>query len=304
MHSQIKQTPLQKALHFFLTKMIIGIGVIVLLVAVIEWLGSSILDKTNLPDDKKALTVAVAEAFIAATGYIFLFRIYDKRPIHELSASAFFNNATVGFLTGVALQSLFILVIYLTGTFLIVNINPVSTLISPFAFALTAGFVAEIIMIGIVFRLLEQQTGTVIALFIFIILFAILHINVKGATLISISATAMQAGLLLPAAYVYSRTLWLPIFLHFGWDFAEPGIFGGINPSASLTQGLLTSKIAGNSLFTGGETGPQDSLSSLLLCLLSGLIFLSLAKQKNNLIKPQWKTTATNKSICNSRAGH
>ena len=304
MHSQIKQTPLQKALHFFLTKMIIGIGVIVLLVAVIEWLGSSILDKTNLPDDKKALTVAIAEAFIAATGYIFLFRIYDKRPIHELSASTFFNNATVGFLTGVALQSLFILVIYLTGTFLIVNINPVSTLISPFAFALTAGFVAEIILIGIVFRLLEQQTGTVTALFIFIILFAILHRNVNGATLISISATAMQAGLLLPAAYVYSRTLWLPIFLHFGWDFAEPGIFGGINPSASLTQGLLTSKIAGNSLFTGGETGPQDSLSSLLLCLLSGLIFLSLAKQKNNLIKPQWKTTATNKSICNSRAGH
>jgi len=303
-HSQIKQTPLQKALHFFVTKMIIGIGVIVLLVAVIEWFRSSMLDKTNLPDDKKALTVAVAEAFIATTGYIFLFRIYDKRPIHELSTSTFFNNATVGFLTGVALQSLFILVIYLTGTFLIVNINPVSTLISPFAFALTAGFVAEIIMIGIVFRLLEQQTGTVIALFIFIILFAILHINVKGATLISVSATAMQAGLLLPAAYVYSRNLWLPIFLHFGWDFAEPGIFGGINPSTSLTQGLLTSKIAGNSLFTGGETGPQDSLSSLLLCLLSGLIFLSLAKQKNNLIKPQWKTTATNKSICNSRAGH
>lgn len=295
MHSQIKQTPLQKALDFFVTKMIIGIGVIVLLVVVIEWLRSSILDKTNLPDDKKALIVAVAEAFITTTGYIFLFRIYDKRPIHELSASTFFNNATVGFLTGVALQSLFILVIYLTGTFLIVNINPVSTLISPFAFALTAGFVAEIIMIGIVFRLLEQQTGTVIALFVFIILFAILHINVKGATLISVSATAMQAGLLLPAAYVYSRNLWLPIFLHFGWDFAEPGIFGGINPSASLTQGLLTSKIAGNSLFTGGETGPQDSLSSLLLCLLSGLIFLSLAKQKNNLIKQQWKTTATNK---------
>jgi len=303
-HSQIKQTPLQKALHFFVTKMIIGIGVIVLLVAVIEWLRSSTLDKTNLPDDNKVLIIAVAEAFIATTGYIFLFRIYDKRPIHELSASTFFNNATVGFLTGVALQSLFILVIYLTGTFLIVNINPVSTLISPFAFALTAGFVAEIIMIGIVFRLLEQQTGTVIALFVFIILFAILHINVKGATLISVSATAMQAGLLLPAAYVYSRNLWLPIFLHFGWDFAEPGIFGGINPSASLTQGLLTSKIAGNSLFTGGETGPQDSLSSLLLCLLSGLIFLSLAKQKKNLIKPQWKTTATNKSICNSRAGH
>ena len=302
MHNQIKQTRLQKALHFFVTKMIIGIGVIVLLVAAIEWLHSSILDKTNLPDEIKALIVSVAEAFIATIGYISLFRMYDKRPIYELSASTFFNNATVGFLTGIALQSLFILIIYLTGTFLIDNINPFSALISPFAFALTAGFVAEIIIIGIVFRLLEQQTGTIIALLVFIILFGILHINIKGATLLSVGATAMQAGLLLPAAYVYRRNLWLPIFLHFGWDFAEPGIFGGVNPSDSMTQGLLTSKIAGNSLFTGGETGPQDSLSSLLLCLILGLIFLSLAKQKNNLVKPQWKTKATNKNIATSGA--
>jgi len=295
--SKIKQTSLEKVLHFFITKMIVGIGVIVLLVAFTEWLHSSILDKTNLPDNVKALIIAVAEAFIATGGYIFLFRVYDKRHIHELSATAFIPNAVVGFLTGVLLQALFILIIYLAGTFLVVKVNPVSTLTSPFAFALTAGFVAEIILIGIVFRLLEQQTGTLIALIVFIILFAVLHVNVKGASIVSVGATAMQAGLLLPASFVFSRNLWLPIFLHFGWDFAEPGIFGGINPSSSLAQGLLTSKIAGNSLITGGETGPQDSLSSLLLCLILGLIFLTLAKRKNSLIRPQWKTTATNKGF-------
>lgn len=283
--------------------MVVGIGVIVSLVAFIEWLHSSILDKTNLSNDVKALIVAIAEAFIATTGYIFLFRVYDKRRIYEFSAALLANNAVIGFLTGILLQSLFILVIYLGATFLVVNINPISVLIGPFAFALTAGFVAEIIMIGIVFRLLEQQTGTVIALLIFIILFAILHINVKGATIISVGATAMQAGLMLPAAYAFSRNLWLPVFIHLGWDFAEPGIFGGINPSSSLTQGLLTSKIAGNSLLTGGETGPQDSLSSLLLCLVLGLIFLLLAKRKNNLIKPRWRTTAISKSILAAKGG-
>jgi len=275
--------------------MVIGIGVIVLLVALVEWLHSLILNKTNLPDDVKALIVSGAEAFIATAGYIFVFRIYEKRRIHELSAALFMKNAAMGFLTGMILQSLFILIVYLAGTFLVVHVNPVSALIRPFAFALTAGFVAEIILIGIVFRLLEQQTGTLIALFVFIILFAVLHINVKGATVVSIAATAMQAGLLLPATFVFSRNLWLPVFLHFGWDFAEPGIFGGINPSTSLAQGLLTSKIAGNSLLTGGETGPQDSLSSLLFCLALGLIFLSLAKRKNNFLKPSWRTTATNK---------
>lgn len=275
--------------------MIIGIGVIVLLVFFIEWIGPLVLDKTSLSDDLKALIVAVADACMATACYIFIFRIYEQRLIRELSRKKFISNAAIGSLAGILLQALIILVIWLAGTFLVVQVNPVSMLIKPFAFALTAGFVAEIMIIGIVFRLLEEQTGTKIAFFIFIVLFAMMHINVKGATSISVMATAMQAGFMLPAAYVFSRNLWLPIFLHFGWDFAEPGIFGGINPSSSLTHGLLTSKIAGNPLFTGGETGPQDSLQSLLLCLLLGIIFLVLAKKKNNLIKPRWQITATNK---------
>src|SRR4051812_27419293 len=73
-------------------------------------------------------------------------------------------------------------------------------------------------IVGIVFRLLEEQTGTVRALLIFIILFALLNINAKGATLVSVGATAMQAGFMLPAAYFFSRNLRLPVFLHFGWD--------------------------------------------------------------------------------------
>lgn len=281
-----KQTILQKASHYFLTKMVVGIAVIIALVVLVEFLRSFLLDKTNLSNDTKAVTTSIIEAVIVVAAYIVLFKVYDKRQIHELNRAKFINYALIGFLTGILLQTLFILVIYIAGDYSVVRVNPASTLIAPLAFALTAGFVAEIIIIGIVFRLLEKQTGTAIALFIFILLFAILHIKTKGATFISVSATAMQAGFMLPAAYVFSRSLWLPIFLHFGWDFAEPGIFGGINPGSSLTQGLFTSKIAGNSLLTGGETGPQDSLTSLLLCMLLGFIFLELARQKTNLIKP------------------
>lgn len=289
MHSETKLTPPQKLLHFFLIKMAIGVGVIVLLVALIEMLRSFVLDATSLSESMKALIVAIAEVIAATAGYILLFRVYDKRQIDEMKAEKLLPGAVIGFVTGVLLQAIFVLVIYLLGKFSVVNINPFSSLIGPFAFALTAGFVAEIIIVGVVFRLLEQQAGTAISLCIFIILFAVLHIDMKGATIISVGATAMQAGLMIPAAYVYSRNLWLPIFLHFGWDFAEPGIFGGFNPSTSLTGGLFTSTISGNVLWTGGETGPQDSLSSLLLCLLVGIIFLVLAKQKNNFLPGRWR---------------
>ena len=291
MYRRSKQIQLQKILNFFVTKIIVGSGFIILLVLSIEWLRSTLLDKTSLSNDIKALIVTIAEAFIATIGYISIFRLYEKRQIHELSAKLFVNNASIGFLSGVLLQSLFILFIYLGGTFLVISVNSASVLVQPFAFALTAGFVAEIILIGVLFRLLEQQIGTAFSLVAFIMLFAILHVNVKGATPISVGATAMQAGLLLPAAYVFSRNLWLPIFLHFGWDFAEPGIFGGINPSSSLTQGLLASKIAGNPLLTGGPTGPQDSLTSLVLCLVLGLSLLLLAKRKNNLKPPSWQSS-------------
>jgi len=289
MHSSIKQTSLEKAMHFFLTKMIAGIAVVVALVALTELLRSALLDKTNLSDGTKALITSITEAIISVAGYIILFKAYDKRQIGELSATKFISNAIPGFMTGILLQAIFIFIIYVAGGYSVDRVNHASTLIVPFAFALTAGFVAEIIMIGIVFRLLEKQTGTIVALIIFVILFAVLHVNVKGATVISVGATAMQAGLMLPAAYVVSRNLWLPIFIHFGWDFAEPGLFGGINPSSSLTHGLITSNIAGNSLLTGGQTGPQDSLSSLFLCALLGSLFLLYAKRKNRLIKPQWR---------------
>jgi len=221
--------------------------------------------------------------------------MYEKRQIKELRASTFGKNAVIGCVSGLLLQSLFIIVIYLAGTYSVVRVNPVSTLVVSFAFALSAGFVAEILLLGVSFRLIEEQSGTVIAFTIFIVLFAVLHMNAKGATIVSIGATAMQAGFMLPAAYVFSRSLWLPVFLHFSWDFAEPGIFGGINPSTSITQGLFTSKITGAPLLTGGQTGPQDSLQSLVLCLLTGTLFLLLAKRKNHFIKPKWQRTATNR---------
>ena len=291
-----KQTTLRKVSHFFLTKMVLGVGVIVALVAATEYL-RSFLPATIVSDDAKEVIVGVIEVALSTAGYIVLFRLYDKRRIHELSSATFGRYAIIGSLAGVVMQALFIFVIWLAGTYVIINVNVVSTIVTPFAFALTAGFIAELIMIGVVFRLLEEQMGTVISLATFIILFTILHINIKGANLVSVGATAMQAGFMLPAAFVFSRSLWFPIFLHFGWDFAEPGIFGGINPSTSLTHGLFTSKITGNILVTGGTNGPQDSLSSLILCTLLGCVFVLVAKRNNSLIKPVWQTTTKGKVV-------
>jgi len=283
------QTALQKTLHFFLTKILIGIVLVVGLIAFVEWAGRLLLDATQLTPESKNIIIAIFDSAIALSGYIFLFRIYEKRRIEELSLATFGKNAIIGFATGLILQSLFVLVIYLTGGYEVIRTNPFSFLLPSFAAAFTAGFVSEILIRGIVFRLIEEKLGTVIALIIFALLFAIAHLNAAGATALSVLATAMQAGIVLSAAYIFTRSLWFTIFLHFAWDFAEPGIFGAINPGNTIEQSLFTSKITGSAFLTGGESGPQNSIQALIFCSITGLIFLWLAKKKNNFIKPYWK---------------
>lgn len=279
----------QKILSFFLTKIIIGLTIIAGLVILAESFGRPLLDKTTLADPSKDLIIAILNSALALTGYILLFRIYEKRPIRELSIQGFGKNTALGLLTGFSLQSLIILVIYMAGVYSIIRYNPVSFLLSPFAMALAAGFVTEIMIRGIFFRLVEEKLGTIVTILLLTVIFALLHSGMTGATALSISATAIQAGALASAVYVFTRSLWSTIFLHFAWDFAEPGIFGGINPGITIKQSLITSEITGPAFLTGGTSGPQNSFQGLLFCLIATSIFLLLAYKRNNFIRPSWK---------------
>ena len=56
------QTVLSKFLSFFLTKIIIGVSIIVGVVALVEWLGRPLLAKTQLPENSGNVIVAIAES--------------------------------------------------------------------------------------------------------------------------------------------------------------------------------------------------------------------------------------------------
>ena len=282
------KTTLSKVLSFFLTKIFIGVLIVVGLVAFVEWSGKIILDKINLASMVKNLILTSAEVAIALISYKILFTIYEKRQIKELSSSTFVVNATFGFGFGLILQSLFVLVIYITGNYSIVKINPFSFIFPSLIIAIGAGFIAEILIRGIFFRLIEEKLGSFITILILTILFALLHLNVSGATLLSVLTTAIQAGALLSAIYVFTRSLWSVIFIHFAWDMIEPGVFGGINPGNSISQSILNSKITGPALLTGGPLSPQNSIQALILCSIATVIFLLLAKKKKSLINSSW----------------
>src|SRR5205085_9197084 len=135
-----------------------------------------------------------------------------------------------------------------------------------FSLLLAAAIGEELIYRGVLYRVLEEGLGTVPALVVSAGVFGFTHGANPGATLASSAAIALEAGLLLGLAYTVTRSLWFPIGIHFGWNFAQGGIF---NAPISGTQfpGMLNFKIVGPEVWTGGAFGPEASLVSVLVWL-------------------------------------
>jgi len=82
----------------------------------------------------------------------------------------------------------------------------------------------EMLFRGYAFQLLVRSIGAFATILPVSILFGIGHLNNPNATLLGIVNTVLW-GVLLGFAYWRTNALWLPIGLHFGWNFALP-LFG------------------------------------------------------------------------------
>ena len=74
---------------------------------------------------------------------------------------------------------------------------------------------------GILFRLLEQNLGTWGALGLSAVAFGFSHWKNPGATWWSSLAIALEGGVLLAALYAATRSLWIPIGVHWSWNLFE-----------------------------------------------------------------------------------
>lgn len=248
-----------------------------------------ILDLTALDIEIKKLITGIVVALLAIVSYTYLFKFYEKREVNEFSTNRLFKSLTIGFIIGVVLQSLTILVIYLKGGYSIVSINPILFLVPPLTMAFTSAIFEEILMRGIIFRITEEKLGSYFALFISAILFGAMHLGNPNSSLIMAIGLAIQAGLLLAAAYIYSRNLWFPIAIHFAWNFTQTAIYGANVSGATMSKTLITSKIEGAEWFTGGEFGPEGSIQATVFCLIATVILLILSHKEGKIISPYWK---------------
>src|SRR5262249_26286200 len=136
---------------------------------------------------------------------------------------------------------------------------------------------------GGLFRIVEERFGTFVGLLISAGFFGAVHFGNPGATVVSSVAIALEAGLLLALAYTATRSLWVPIGLHFAWNFTEGGVFS-TEVSGNTVHGVLATKLAGPELMTGGTFGPEASVIAVAICLVLAAVFLVMTVRRG-----QWK---------------
>jgi membrane protease YdiL (CAAX protease family) len=218
--------------------------------------------------------------------YSSLVRAFEKREVTELSARDAPGGLGSGTAIGVGLFSFVILVLWLLGVADIAVSTPITV---PYAVLLGAASAAvgeELLVRGAIFRILEDSFGTWVALLVSAAIFGGLHAANPGATVFSACAVALEAGLLLALAYVATRSLWLPIGLHFGWDVAESALFGSTESGNNFT-GILHTATAGPQILTGGAFGPEASIVAIAACAAAAAAFGIVAFRRGH-----WKRVA------------
>ncbi len=105
-------------------------------------------------------------------------------------------------------------------------------------------------------------------------LFGIAHASNPGATWLSSSAIAIEAGVLLGAAFAVTKNLWFPIGLHFAWNFCEGPIYGTQISGSTFSNSLVTAHLSGPVWLTGGSFGPEAGAPAVITCLVASLCLL------------------------------
>lgn len=131
-------------------------------------------------------------------------------------------------------------------------------LVAPF---LMWALLEEVLFRGYGFQRLVDAVGGPAAIAVFSVFFAAGHFGTPGATRVSTANTVLQ-GALFAVAYLKTRALWMPLGLHFAWNYTMmvvPSLRLG-NIRMDFGEPLFRVERSGPEWLSGGAFGPEGSV--------------------------------------------
>lgn len=225
---------------------------------------------------------------VVILAYWAVVRLIEKRAIVELRFAP--RGIVLGALSGATLISVTTLSLFAAGIYEVTAVRGLqSGLLGVGSVILIAAMLEEVMFRGVLFRMLENIWGTLPALWIQSLLFALPHLeNVEGAGLVASLTTVisvMLIGAFWALVFVHTRNLWIVGVNHAAWNFAI--MLTGL-PLSGLEdwRGLapFESRYNGPDWLTGGVFGPENSaltVGVIVVCLV--VLFHEARKRKRTI---------------------
>jgi membrane protease YdiL (CAAX protease family) len=250
------------------------------------WLGVGLLFRPSSVISGVAL---IAFAIVVAVNVSIFFALsltLDRttRPMAYIGFSTDVPVArllAIGFAFGAAMVSLAVLMIAIGGTAsfrwrmdgAMLQAAAVQMAVFPIA-----ALHEELMFRGYPFQRLTESIGAWPAVIILSLLFAVPHLYNPNSTIFAAFNTA-AVGSLLGAAYLLTRSLWLPWGIHWGWNFVL-AVGYGLSVSGFDTDGPVDGLAVGPEWLTGGAYGIEGGASGSIAIVAGFGVLLWLVRRR------------------------
>lgn len=227
-------------------------------------------------------------AIVGCLSYAFYVVKIEKRAVSELSLRGAWQEYGLGFVIGGPMLCASAAGIAALGGLRIVSMNPGAMLVLPLIMHITVGLIEEMMMRGILFRIVQESLGSWIALSASGLVFGAMHLLNDNITVLAI-ANLTAAGVFLASAYLLTGRLWLAAGLHAAWNFVQNSIFSLAVSGHEVKAGLLVTERSGPDWLTGGAFGIEGSAVDLVVVVLASVAMVALAVRRGRMVLPFWK---------------
>lgn len=276
----------RRIIDFPLIAMLIGLAAVFVAIVISSLIANQLLPP--IAGFTVHMKFDLACAVLLVIFYKLLIRHLGEHPRDDLRLRGALRPLGIGLAAGVVVFTLVVAIAALIGVYRLVGEGDAGDLLPQLILsAIFPAISEEMIFRGILFRWIEEFGGSWVALLLTSAFFGAAHLANPHAGPIAAIGIAFEAGVMLGAAYMLTRSLWLPMGIHAAWNFTQGEVYD-IPVSGTPVHGLLVARLDGPPLLTGNGFGLEASLIAIVIATLFGLGLLWLAIRKGELVNPWW----------------
>ena len=172
-------------------------------------------------------------------------------------------------------------------------LDVLAIIVGTVGFIMVVALSEEIVFRGMAVREWAVRMGWPLATILGGLYFGLAHLIVLIPSIAGLEAawivfSALIAGILFTAMYIRTKSLWMPIGFHLGWNLCLQLIFGTTVSGQEASFGLYRTELSGPAFLTGGLFGIESSVITYVLCIVAAMLFLRYSRVgKPELLAPR-----------------